>query len=437
MANPNPSTTWTELLAILLVRLGFLWLLVLVSLLTPHDETAFYALMAIAFIATIPYSLWLRNRLRSNQFAPLQFLVDLVLVTGLVYFTGGVRSDLTLLYPLVILSAGIVATPMQAAKITLLGIVMYILMATLLSKAILVEYLPAGQEASSSATFTSLWLRSLTFALFGVLSIYVSKRCDYIKRHGHDAQNAIIRLIEGLSANILVLDRDGQILMANPAACDILRTTADALCGRRFTEISDPEHIVIPKSYGPSTCLSRHGHPHLPVGYCRSDIQLPAAALPELGAEEEIAVTLVVFTDLSEALAMERRLNLVEHISAATRIAGEMAHEIRTPLTSISASIQLLKHYEEKSTSADWLPNSRRRKDRAELFEHITSAYNQMNSVIQHFIDFAEFSPKDLISIIKLDSIDENQGYIGQFNTISKGCKNGQNSDSGRRSDDS
>ena len=54
-----------------------------------------------------------------------------------------------------------------------------------------------------------------------------------------------------------------------------------------------------------------------------------------------------------------------------------------------------------------------------------------MDSVIKNFIDFAEFSPADLLSIIKLDSIDENEGYIGHINTIAKGFEHGQNSDRG------
>jgi signal transduction histidine kinase len=108
-----------------------------------------------------------------------------------------------------------------------------------------------------------------------------------------------------------------------------------------------------------------------------------------------------------------------------------MAHEIKAPLSTLSASIQLLRHYEEKATAADWLPNSPRRNDRRELFEHIEDASARMDSVIRNFIDFAEFSPQDLISIIKLDSIEGNQGYIDHLNTIGRGLKDGQNSHSG------
>ena len=186
MITQYKSTSWPELTAILLARLSVLWILVLVSLLIPNDNAIFYAFMGMAFIITIPYSLWLRSKIRTAQFAPLQFLVDLILVTGLIYFTGGVNSDLTLLYPLVILSAGIVGTPKQAARITILGIITYTLMVTVLSQNILVDYLPDGEMAESQTVYPTIILRILIFACFGLVSIYVSKRCSYVSQHKHD-----------------------------------------------------------------------------------------------------------------------------------------------------------------------------------------------------------------------------------------------------------
>jgi len=436
MSRHNHTTPWPELAAILLARLSVLWLLVLISLAIPHDDAAFYAFMGIAFTITIPYSLWLRNKLRSTQLAPLQFLVDLVLVTGLIYFTGGINSDLTLLYPLVILSAGIVATPRQAAEITALGILVYVLMVFMLSQNMLVEYLPEGKEGEIQAIYPAIILRVFTFALFGAASIYVSKRCNYFNPHDRDARATAQTLLANLGAGIFLLDREGQILSASPTACELLQTTAEKLSARKFPELCVSGLRPIPERYGQSAYLARTGAPPLPVSCRSADVELPATAISSPAERDEtVEVTLLVVSDLSRLLELEHQLGQVDRITAATRIAGEMAHEIRTPLTTISASIQLLKHYEEKTTPADWLPNSPRKKDRLELFSHIMGASEQMDTVIQNFVDFAEFSPSDLLSIIKLDSIDENQGYIRHLNTIAKGFENGQDSDSGRRSD--
>lgn len=428
---PDHSTSWPELTSILLARLSLLWLLVLISLAMPNDDAIFYAFMGFVFIITIPYSLWLRSKLHSTRFVPLQFLVDLLLVTGLTYFTGGINSDLTLLYPLVILSTGIVATPKQAAEITVLGILIYILMIIMLSQKMIVEYPPEGNVTGSQAIYPAIILHVLTFALFGVASIYISKRCSYLNQHNQDARNTAQILLANTGACTLLLNRQGKILVSNPAACKMLHTTEEELSLRKFPELCVSGLRPLPEHYGQSTHLSRTDAPPLPVSFHSADITLPATSISDTTEKEKIEVTLLVFSDISLSLELEYQLEQVERVTAATRIAGEMAHEIRTPLTAISASIQLLQHYENKMTAADWLPNSPRKKDRAELFEHIMNASSEMDTVIQNFVDFAEFSPADLLSIIKLDSIAGNHGYIGHLNTIAKGFEHGQNSDSG------
>lgn len=429
----KPSTSWPELTAILLARLAFLWLLVLVSLAMPHDDVVFYAFMGFAFIITIPYSLWMRSKLRSTQFASLQFLVDLVLVTGLIYFTGGVNSELTLLYPLVILSAGMVGTPRQAGQITFLSIVIYLLMTALLFQGMIVEYLPGGNVAEPRPVYPILLLRIIMFACFGWASVYLAKRCNFINQHQTDAKDLSENLLDNLHAGLLMLNRDGRILFANPAACEMINETEETLCTQTFSERCTTGPDICQDTYGTTAYLSRLGASPLPVSFRTADIKLPAVVFSDqVDPEDEYSVTLLTFTDLSRPLELEHQLRQVERITAATHIAGEMAHEIRTPLTSISASIQLLEHYERKTTAADWLPNSPQRKERRELFDHIIDAADQMDAVVKNFVDFAEFSPADLLSIIKLDSIGENKSYIGRLNTIAKGFENGQNSDRGR-----
>ncbi|HSR88748.1 MAG TPA: hypothetical protein VLL07_07315, partial [Pontiella sp.] len=61
MPDPEQHTSRLELTAILLARLAGLWLLVLISFLLSNDDTAVNAIMGVAFIITIPYSLWLRS----------------------------------------------------------------------------------------------------------------------------------------------------------------------------------------------------------------------------------------------------------------------------------------------------------------------------------------------------------------------------------------
>ena len=279
------------------------------------------------------------------------------------------------------------------------------------------------------------------FTMFGILGSYISKSCRHNGKKDHTLFNTAHGLLYKNPYPAMLLNPEGTIILANAAACEQLGRTEADLCAMAFDDLCIEGNPAIPPSYGPSHYLMRDGAPPLPVTYKTADIQLPNAALSLTEKEDDSVQTLafLTFTDISRALELDHQLERVERITEATRLAAEMAHEIRTPLTSISASVQLLKHYEERSTSADWLPDSPRRRDRKELFTHLDDASQQLDHVIQNFLDFAEFSPEDLLSIIKLDSIDKNQGYIGHLNTIGRGrgFTNGQNSDCGRRSNDS
>jgi two-component system sensor histidine kinase PilS (NtrC family) len=430
MSRLNHTTSWPELTAILLGRLSVLWLLVLACLTIPHDNAVFFAIMGVAFSVTVPYALWLRSRLRSIPLAPEQFLVDMLLIIVLITFTGGIDSELTLLYPLIILTAGITAPPRQAARLTVLSILSYLLMT--LAVPTHSEPLQASAAGGWPGMNPTLLMHLLTFTLFGAISIYIPSRCRYSHELVRDAAVTLQTLLKNLDAGILMLDRDGFILYANPAACALTQATVEQLSTRKFADICASGLRPLPDHYGASAHLSRMDGPPVPVALAKADVSLPAEALPDFAdQEDEAEITLVVLSDLTRNMELEHQLGQTERVTAATRIASEMAHEIRTPLTTISASIQLLQHYEKNASARDWLPNSSRKLDRMELFSHIIGASEKMDTVIQNFVDFAEFSPDDLLSIIKLDSISENTGYIGHLNTSAKGLAHGQNSDSG------
>jgi two-component system sensor histidine kinase PilS (NtrC family) len=172
-----------------------------------------------------------------------------------------------------------------------------------------------------------------------------------------DARNTAQSLLENLDAAIILFDSQGRILSANPNACKLPHATAENLSTRKFPELCVSGLRPISEQHGQSAYLERTDAPPIPVAFRRTDVEPPATAIPRLEEKEEPAeATLLVLSDLSSSLELERQLGQVKRITEATRIAGEMAHEIRTPLTTISASIQLLQQYEKNSTAKVWLP---------------------------------------------------------------------------------
>lgn len=77
-------------------------------------------------------------------------------------------------------------------------------------------------------------------------------------------------------------------------------------------------------------------------------------------------------------------------------MAREMAHQIRTPLTSISGATQLLQINLKNNTAQD-------SGERDDLCNQIVLESERMDQVIQNFLDYAEFSPDEIRDLLQMD----------------------------------
>lgn len=383
--------------------IGISGFLVLLSFVLKQDSIAFYAFIAFAYIITIPYSLWMRNQERMRQMAPLQFLVDLVFVSGLVYFSGGIQNDfLTLLYPLIILSAGIVLPLKQTVQITALAIISYALILALMSQNLLIPY-PSrlvGESAINGAG--AIVLRIIIFIFFGIASAYVSRRCDYVNKKEKWFGDITKQIFHHVKAGLLLLDADYRILMANDRACVLLGQEEQNLIGKSLYSIRlKPDEIKPGETdlKGASDYFRRADGSVFPVSVEEEWLPLPADAVPNAkNAEEGVVDTRILnFNDLSHFLRLQSQARQLERIKAAANMARQMAHQIRTPLTGISGSVQLLQINLKKDEQDAVI------KERNELCRQIVVESVRMDKVIQNFLDYAEFCPTETRDLVQMD----------------------------------
>ncbi len=398
------TTSWTAMMGMLGGRLlAISSFLIFLSFVFEQDGIAFYAFIAFAYIITIPYSLWMRNQDRIRQLAPLQFLVDLVLVSGLVYFTGGRGHDfLILLYPLIILSAGIILPLRQTIQITVLSIVSYTLVILLMSQNILMEYPAAGASEELVNTSGAMLLRIGIFIIFGVASAYVSRRCDYISKKEKQFREITQVIFENVKTGLLLLDSDDNILMANNRACVLLGRDELGLLNKSLSfihlkpsELKDSDTNL----RGASDYFRRSDGSVFPVSIEDAHLSLPAEAVPHAQAKADTLVNtrILNFNDLSNFLRLQSQTRQIERIKAAANMAKEMAHQIRTPLTAISGAVQLLQ-LNLKSPAPEEAA-----KEREDVCQQIVTESVRMDKIIQNFLDYAEFSPKDIRDLIQMD----------------------------------
>lgn len=399
------QVAWTTMMGLLGGRLlaisGFL---IFLSFVLAQDGIAFYAFIAFAYIITIPYSLWMRNQDRMRRLAPLQFLVDLVFVSGLVYFAGGHGHDfLILLYPLIILSAGIILPLKQTVQITILSIISYTLVILLMSQNILIEYPITGRADRLVSTSSAMALRLSIFVFFGIASAYVSKRCDYISKKEKQFREITQIIFEHVKTGLLLLDSEDQIIMANDRACVLLGRDGPDLAGKNLSSIhlkpSDIKNGDI-ELRGASDYFRRSDGSVFPVSIEDARLSLPAEAVPYAKARPNTLVNtrILNFNDLSHFLRLQSQTRQLERIKAAANMAKEMAHQIRTPLTGISGTVQLLQlNLKNPATDATTT------QERDDLCQQMILESLRMDKVIQNFLDYAEFSPNDIRDLIQMD----------------------------------
>ena len=384
----------------LLAISGFL---IFLSFVFKQDGIAFYAFIAFAYIITIPYSLWMRNQDRMRQLAPLQFLVDLVLVSGLVYFAGGRGHDfLILMYPLIILSAGIILPLKQTIQITVLSIISYTLVILLMSQDILVRYQASGASEELISTSGAMLLRIGIFIIFGIASAYVSRRCDYISIKEKQFREITKIIFENVKTGLLLLDANDKIIMANNRACAMLGRDEPGLLNKSLSSIHlKPSEVKSTDTdlRGASDYFRRSDGSIFPVSIEDARITLPAEAVPQAQAKTNtlIDTRILNFNDLSHFLRLQSKNRQMERIKAAANMAKEMAHQIRTPLTCISGAVQLLL-LNMKNPEGDIS-----KKERQEICHQVVVESIRMDEIIRNFLDYAEFSPTEVRDLIQME----------------------------------
>jgi two-component system sensor histidine kinase PilS (NtrC family) len=397
---------WTTMAGLLGGRLATIsGFLIVLSFVLKRDSIAFYAFIAFAYIITIPYSLWLRNHDRMRRLAPLQFLVDLVFVSGLVYFAGGRQNDfLTLFYPLIILSAGIILPLKQTVQITVLAILSYALVILLMSQDLLVEY-PAGTSTQNLTDISgAMVLRIVIFVFFGIASAYVSRRCDYISKKEKLFRNIAKVIFENVRTGLLLLDNNDHILMANDRACVLLGRDETDLLSKTLASIHlKPSEIKSGDTDLPGAAdyFRRADGFIFPVSIEDARLTLPAETVPQVNAPADglVDTRILNFNDISHFLRLQSQTRQLERIKAAAKTAKEMAHHIRVPLTGISGAVQLLQlNLKNGDDSDDSIV-----KEREEFCHQIVMESIRMDKIIQNFLDHAEFSTEDVRDLIRMD----------------------------------
>ena len=320
------------------------------------DSTAVLLLGIILALLSGVYAAWSRVQRDHRALLRIQFGADIVFVTLLLYFSGGLASPFKLLYflPVIVASARL---GFRDGVVIAAGAVL---------GHIVLMYVDPVQWASLYAQGALAEIATLvvSFLLVAMLVGYLSER-ETLHAHELDETRSeldttrlrLTNVVDSLGSGLALVDSDGRVIYLNSAGSAILGVPAEgggegrdyrlvfadvpAFCERLAAalEAGRPESRV-------EFHVRRQGGRSVPVG-------LSTSILRDGSGRERGVVAL--FQDLTDARRIEERLRHDDRLTALGQFAAGLAHEIRNPLNAIRGSIEMLGEDAEEGSQGERL----------------------------------------------------------------------------------
>ncbi|MBE9532049.1 MAG: PAS domain S-box protein, partial [Proteobacteria bacterium] len=328
-----------QTMMVLRVVLVLLFLLVTVwlQLRRPYETyTSFYSIYVFAFtigVVTIVYAALLRHLTNLVRFAYAQIAIDIVLISTVVYMSGGIASYLYILYYISVIGSGIIIGRRGALFAATLSSIAYVLILYTdflgilpISFRFLVSTKIIWVDLVSTLATNVLALYSVAF-LIGHLAEKTVRVERELEEKAIDLENleSLNReLVENINSGIMTLDQDGRITSFNKGAEEITGYKLKEVYRLKGSELFD--------------IFSEESLDAIPQGFRgEEEVEVRDGTLKYLGftvsqGKGGDMSKIVIFQNLTELKSLEKQLMRDEKLKALGELSAGLAHEIRNPL---------------------------------------------------------------------------------------------------------
>ncbi len=303
-------------------------------------------LISIIYGSSILFLVWLLLGRQAQAVAMAVTGLDVLLITGLVYLTGGAGSIFSFLYGAEILTAALTlgANAAYVAAATCLSC--YILQGVALN----IGWLPPPPDQplsqyildSKDFVFALLW-NMVGISAVALLASNLARRAQIVGARLIAAEQSAAHLarlnddiVRSIASGLITANREGRIIGLNRAAREILRDRDSSLVSRPLsavlpgyekTRVSEPPRRA-------EAAGRRADGSEFPMGYMMSAL---------VDAEGHSLGLLLVFQDLTEIKNLKDQAEQAQRLAVLGQLATGLAHEIRNPLSSISGSVEIVR----------------------------------------------------------------------------------------------
>lgn len=349
----------------------------------PQNVTSWqYTLIAATYALSGGYALMLRYRpVALLPLAYLQIVLDTSIVTFLIVMTGGIESPFTFVYVFTVLGASTMLYRRGAVIATLCYFLMFGTL-VLLQVDVGIDGLPHVEFGRAMFAFV---MATSGIMIVGVLSSTLAEKLKIAGRELAERQIDYEELealhaaiLKSLPAGLLTIDAEGAVRYANEAAMSIFKRSEEQVIGAPLSQLApsmaeywDPGNTAI-EGLGPR---ERYEATHQRLD--GKTIRIGFSFAP-LGARVGgSSGSVVVFQDVTEIVRLKDAYERSERLATVGKMAAGLAHEVRNPLASVCASIDVLKQTLNP-------PESTKR-----LMNNVVKEADRLNGLITDFLEFA------------------------------------------------
>lgn len=327
--------------------------------------------------------------------ARLQFFVDVLLVSWLVWTTGNVGSPYVALYVVIISIASLFVGP-RGAIITSVGSATAFTACALLALNGIGPYAVQGLNSESLVnTIQFVGLSDVSFLVVGLLAAKLAHRqtrsdvqLAAATRSLADLRALHERIVESIRSGVITTDLQGHIFTFNAAAeeitgyklVDVRGQDASIFFGDMTRQIADSMTAAATGKGSPrfqADCLTPNG----------LALRLGFSIAPLSGESGETSGMVITFQDLTDIRALEETSRRQDRMAAVGRLAASIAHEIRNPLAAMRGSIQMLHSEMDGDT------------EQAQLMEIILRESDRLNKIVADYLNYARPRPAELKNV--------------------------------------
>lgn len=320
--------------------------------LTQQSISYFYGIIALIYLLSLVFSVLSRIFTNHRVHIYLQTMTDVVMITALIYVTGGIRSTYAVFYPLVIIysvlylgrNGGLITASAASIFYGLLIDLEYYRVITPISHPYIWEI-----PDTAGHVFLRIFVNILSFYLIALLASFVvekEKKTRALLAEKESAFNQLDLLyrsiIESIDAGILTIDLEGRIKSFNRAAEHITGWSFTSVENHRLQDIFPAWKELSVNSFNDDNG-SIKGRFEMPAVVIQDRRLILGCALSALrdNSSQKIG-DILIFQDLTKVKEMEAVSERNRRLAFVGEMAAGLAHEIRNPLASISGSIQML-----------------------------------------------------------------------------------------------